>query len=111
MTVHYAQGVKSGKIQMFDFGKIGNIEKYGIESPPEYHFERITNRYIALMMGLNDWISDVKDNLLLKKKLRVPLIMDYTVEYPGWNHLDFIWAKDAGKIINSKVVKLLQIYA
>lgn len=88
-----------------------NMERYGHETPPEYHLERITNRYIALMMGLNDWLSDVKDCNNLRRKLRVPLIMDYTVDYEGWNHLDFIWGKDAGKLINSKVVRLLQKYA
>ena len=110
--VHLAQGVKiRNRVQRFDLGRLGNIQKYGQEVPPEYHFEKITNKYIALMSSQNDWLSDSKDVDYIRNKLVVPPILDYVVEYPQWNHLDFIWGKDAGRIINSKIVNLLDVYA
>lgn len=109
---HLAQGVKTrNRVQRFDLGRLGNIEKYGQEEPPQYHFERITNKYIALMSSQNDWLSDQKDVDYIRNKLVVPPILDYVVEYPQWNHLDFIWGKDAGRIINGKIIKLLDTYA
>lgn len=123
----------SQRFQRFDYGKAKNIERYGSPVPPEYHLERITNRHIGLMSGLNDWLSDPTDVEILKQKLRgkliaiaiprsrleltldfplaVPLIYNFQVPYPEWNHLDFIWGKDAGTIINTRIVKLLNTYA
>ena len=109
--IHLAQGISSGKVQMYNFGKLGNLMKYGQEEPPEYMLEKITNRYIAFMSGANDWLADLKDVQLLKQRLKVPLVYDYIVENTSWNHLDFIWGLDAGKLINSKICKLLAAYA
>ena len=110
--VHLAQMVKTEKrVQRFDLGRLGNMQKYGQEKPPEYHFERITNKYIALMSSQNDWLSDSRDVDYIRSKLVMPPILDYVVEYPQWNHVDFIWGKDAGRIINSKIVKLLDEFA
>lgn len=110
--IHYAQQYQAkNRIQMFDFGRMGNIRKYGQEEPPEYHFERITNRYIALMSGMNDWLVNPVDLIQLRRKLRVPLIMDYVVENPEWNHQDFLFGRDAGKFINARIIELLYRYA
>ena len=68
--VHYAQGFLTGQLKMFDFGRVENIRRYGNETPPEYHLEKITSKYIALMSGLNDWLSDPNDVIALKSKLR-----------------------------------------
>lgn len=68
--IHYAQGILGKKLTMYDYGREDNIKRYGNESPPEYHLEKITNRYIALMSGYNDWLADPSDVDLLRKKLR-----------------------------------------
>jgi lysosomal acid lipase/cholesteryl ester hydrolase len=110
--IHYVQQYQSkSRIQMYDYGRMMNIRKYGQEEPPEYHLERISNRYIALMSGQNDWLVNPVDLLELRRKLRVPLIMDYVVENPKWNHQDFLLGKDAGKYINCKIIELLHRYA
>lgn len=110
--IHYAQQYHAqNRVQMYDFGRMGNIRKYGQESPPEYHFERITNRYIALLSGLNDWLVNPTDLNKLRMKLRVPLLMDYVVENPEWNHQDFLFARDVTDQINSRIVEVLDRYA
>lgn len=43
--------------------------------------------------------------------VRVPLIMDYTVDYGRWSHLYSIPGKGTGKLISFEVFKLLQKYA
>lgn len=59
-----------GALRMFDYGRAENIKRYGTETPPEYHLEKITNKYIALMSSQNDWLSDPDDVIALRKKLR-----------------------------------------
>ncbi|GJQ72821.1 hypothetical protein Trydic_g20260, partial [Trypoxylus dichotomus] len=39
--LHYAQGVVSGKFRQYDYGRKGNIGKYGSRRPPEYALENI----------------------------------------------------------------------
>lgn len=109
--VHFGQLVNSGTMSMFDYGKKGNKEKYGAKHPPNYRLEDITNKNIALMSSLNDWLSDPKDVQILRSKLNVPLIDDYVIPDKDWNHLDFIWAIETGKYVNSRIINLLQKYS
>jgi lysosomal acid lipase/cholesteryl ester hydrolase len=41
---HYGHGVNSGKFRMYDLGLIGNMNKYGQASPPEYQLNKISSR-------------------------------------------------------------------
>ncbi|KAI1288419.1 Lysosomal acid lipase/cholesteryl ester hydrolase [Halotydeus destructor] len=109
--VHYAQGVLTNKMAMFDFGAQENIRRYGHITPPEYRLEKVTNKYIGLISAQNDWLSDMTDVSSLRQKLRVPLVCDYTVPYSTWNHLDYILGRDAGILVNEKVAHMLDKYA
>lgn len=105
--VHFAQMINSRKMTFYDYGSEGNKHKYGSKYPPEYNLESITNKNIALLSSLNDWLADPKDVNILRQKLKVKLIDDYIIPDNQWNHLDFIWAIDAGKLVNGRVIKLL----
>lgn len=108
--VHFAQGVTSRRFQKYDYGR-KNMQIYGSKQPPEYNLTSITNEHIALMSSYNDWLADPMDVQVLRRKLSVKPIMDYTVELEKWNHLDFVLAKESGKYINTKILKLLNEYA
>lgn len=57
-----SQIVNSGRFQRFDFGSIDkNMDAYGIPSPTEIDLSQI-NVKIAMFMGQNDVIGNIKDN-------------------------------------------------
>uniref|UniRef100_T1KXP0 Uncharacterized protein n=1 Tax=Tetranychus urticae TaxID=32264 RepID=T1KXP0_TETUR len=45
-------------------------------------------------------------NLLLQ--FTVPLLRDYFVPLPSWNHLDFIYGKDIYTYVHQEILKILQ---
>lgn len=105
--IHFVQIYKSGNFSTFDYGPKMNAIKYGSSKNPEYDLKGITNKYIALFSSENDWCADPKDVDYLRKSLNVDLFEDYLVPYKKWNHMDFLWAKEAGKYINRKVIEVL----
>uniref|UniRef100_T1JXX3 Lipase n=1 Tax=Tetranychus urticae TaxID=32264 RepID=T1JXX3_TETUR len=107
---HYLQMVKSGRFCKMDFGKEGNLARYGQTFPPDYPIDMIDSQDIALFYGLGDWLADRKDVELLKSRLKVPLKDDYAIPVDNWNHIDFIYAKDLGKYVNTRIVNILNEY-
>ena len=61
------QIVRSGKFQMFDYGKRGNRKKYGLISVPEYPLDRLKDFNVPkyLFRGEFDYLSDQKDYIKL----------------------------------------------
>ena len=48
---------------------------------------------LSTYFGRNDWLCNKKD--YQRTIDQIPnLYDDFTVHYPLWNHLDFLWAKD-----------------
>lgn len=110
--VHFGQNYLSGKFQCFDHGSDKkNLDVYGQSNPPVYDLAKITNKHIALFSSLNDWLAPPEDVHTLKHTLTVPLLEDHVVPNPKWNHLDFIWGKDAGEVIYKRVIELLDEFA
>lgn len=68
--IHWAQGFNSGHFSRFDYGKRGNIDRYGTDRPPEYPLEKITSPNIAIMTSLNDWLADPEDVRSLRNRLK-----------------------------------------
>lgn len=56
--VHYAQGVNSARFRQYDHGLIGNMQRYGSTSPPDYPLGRVTAP-VALHFSDNDWLAAV----------------------------------------------------
>jgi len=54
--IHFAQGINSGKFRQFDYGKKGNIKRYGQEEPPEYPLGNVSAP-VALYWSQNDWLA------------------------------------------------------
>jgi hypothetical protein len=107
--LHYLQLVKNPGLLHYDYGSNGNMARYGQPMPPNYRLDTINNRFIALIYGTNDWLVDFKDLMYLKSTLKVPLLEDYAVPNSDWTQLDFIWAKEAGLYVNSKVLEILEL--
>jgi hypothetical protein len=106
--LHYTQITRSGRFQKFDYGTEGNLQKYGLEMPPEYDIGKITNTHIALFSALNDPIATQENVDSIRFGLNVKLLDDYVVPFVQWTHLDFAIGREAGKYVNSRIQSLLE---
>lgn len=105
--VHYAQEIKkAGRFQQFDYGPEGNLREYGTDLPPEYPLHKITLP-IALFGAENDWLASDTDVTNLYVQLANP-IDHYIVPLKEFNHIDFLWAIDARKLVFDKLLQLME---
>ncbi|XP_011706895.1 PREDICTED: lipase 3-like, partial [Wasmannia auropunctata] len=91
------QEIQSGKFRQYDYGPEKNQLIYNAMQPPEYYLANITVP-IALFYADNDWLSSSQD----VKKLHsiLPNVLDLCrVPFPNFNHLDYIWGKDAPELV------------
>lgn len=105
-AVHFSQEIGSGgRFQMFDYGSYHNEKLYGSETPPEYDLSKITLP-IKLFWSKNDLLSSEKDVKELYDRLPAGKEM-FLVPDPNFNHIDYLWAKDAPTLLNNKVLETL----
>lgn len=101
-VLHYAQGVKTDKFQMFDYGSAkANMDHYHQPTPPEYN---LTNFHVPVVTyaGGHDYLADPTDVAWLLQQISPSLLANYSV--PSWEHLDFIWAFDAPKYCYNNIL-------
>ncbi|CAL1684027.1 unnamed protein product [Lasius platythorax] len=104
--MHYAQEIQSGKFRQYDYGRAKNLLIYNSVEPPDYDLASITVP-IALFYSDNDWLASTVDVKRLSRIL--PNVMDlYEIPWPKFNHVDFIWAKDAPKLLYERVLKIMR---
>ncbi|XP_041984663.1 lipase 3-like [Aricia agestis] len=106
--IHYGQGVRSGDFAHFSYGTFTNERVYGNKVPPSYKVEQVTAP-VALMYSDGDWMADVTDVRKLASKLS-NVVEDYLVPFHGFNHLDFIIARDVKTLVYDKVKYVLKKY-
>lgn len=105
-VVHFAQEINTGgKFQQFDYGS-KNLEIYGSVYPPEYDLSKITLP-ISLFWSKNDLLSSEHDVKKLYHALESKKEM-YLIPDPEFNHLDYLWAINAPRLLNNKVLEYLE---
>ena len=67
--IHFAQLINSGNFQYFDYGKQGNLEKYGQEQPLLIDVTEIKEVPIALFVGYYDNLANYNDARKLRDLL------------------------------------------
>ncbi|GAB1867614.1 Lipase 3 [Camponotus japonicus] len=104
--LHYVQIYQTGKFRKYDYGLDKNLLVYNSSEPPDYNLANITFP-IALFYGLGDWLVDTLDVKRLYHIL--PNVIDmYEVQWPEFNHVDFMLAKDAPRLVYERVFKLMK---
>ncbi|XP_072396620.1 lipase 3-like [Diabrotica undecimpunctata] len=107
--LHYTQEVVSGHFRKYDFGKTKNKQLYnGSEVPPNYDLFKITAP-IHLIYSSNDWLSHETDVENLYQHLK-SVREKFWVPIPTWNHMDYLFGKDAPKLIYEKIMNILNKY-
>ncbi|XP_072396595.1 lipase 3-like [Diabrotica undecimpunctata] len=108
-VLHYAQEVESGHFRKYDFGPIKNRYYYnGSEIPPDYNLSKISAP-IHLIYSSNDWLSSETDVNKLHGELK-SVKEKYWVPLPTWNHMDYLFGKDAPKLVYAKILNILAKY-
>ncbi|GBP35680.1 Lipase 3 [Eumeta japonica] len=106
--LHYGQGVLSGEFRQYDWGETGNFDHYGTREPPNYPVHKITAP-VALFYSDADWLASPIDVQRLKENLG-NVVDYYKVPFKGFNHVDFVWAKDFKELIFRRIMTLLRKY-
>nr|XP_026487533.1 lipase 3-like [Vanessa tameamea] len=107
--IHFGQLYKSKQFTNFDHGWISNKRIYGTFTPPAYNLSAITAP-IYLHYGDNDWLSSSND--IDKLLLGIDSVVGkYRVPLNKFNHLDFIFAIDADKLLYRRMMKIMSRFA
>ncbi|XP_063128001.1 gastric triacylglycerol lipase isoform X2 [Rattus norvegicus] len=102
--LHWAQLVRSGKFQAFNWGSPSqNMLHYNQKTPPEYDVSAMTVP-VAVWNGGNDILADPQDVAMLLPKLSNLL---FHKEILAYNHLDFIWAMDAPQEVYNEMISMM----
>jgi len=102
---HWAQAIRTGGFEMFDYGQQGNMKHYNQSTPPKYDLSRIpASLPMAMYSGSADLLADPTDvaNLIAALPKGV-----YWKNIPHYAHLDFAWALDAAKLMYGEVLQQL----
>ncbi|XP_029197906.2 lipase member K-like [Acropora millepora] len=102
--VHFSQIIVEGKCQMFDYGPTGNEKHYNQTSPPLCRVQNMRTPTL-MFVGGNDGLGDPSDNKALEPQIKN--LVHYEV-IPGWNHVDFLYGKDAHSLLYSKLVSYMK---
>jgi len=89
---HYAQNVRNGKFEPYDYGSSKNLEKYGKAYPEEYKLKDIENK-VCIFVGEHDRISTIEDNKWLRSQLNPSILLKYR-ELKKMGHLTYFLSKD-----------------
>ncbi|CAH1800123.1 unnamed protein product [Owenia fusiformis] len=103
--VHYAQMVRSGLFQKYDYMSVKENQKhYHQDSPPVYDASKL-NVPTYIWYSNNDWLADPQDVQILLDDIHQTV--RYVRELEKWNHLDFIWGMDAPQEVYYDIIKFL----
>merc|ERR1711892_309914 len=110
--LHIFQLVKSGGFHGYDWGsKHANEEHHGKEGVPTYHLYDVESP-VAIYYGDNDLLADISDVDKTISELPFivssPDIMIHEVDYPNWNHVDFVWGMDAKTFVYQDLMNNMQ---
>lgn len=122
----------AGKFRQYDYGILGNLNKYHEFTPPSYNLKKVTAP-IALYYASNDWLSSATVSLHVRilffifilglflfkhlqdvsklQEILPNVVKSHLISYEQWNHLDYVLATEVNKYLYDDVVSLIQQYS
>ncbi|XP_058798015.1 lipase 3-like isoform X1 [Phymastichus coffea] len=105
---HYLQILTSRRFQKYDYGFEKNLEVYHSPEPPEYDLRKVRVP-IGLFWSENDLISTAEDVRHIHDLLPLTILY-HKVQYPNFNHLDYLFAINAPEVVYSVLFDKMDIY-
>jgi len=110
--MHWTQGIKNGLFQKYDYGTMGNMEKYEQSTPPAYSFENYpTDLLTVLVTGGMDGLADPADVQKLKVDLRSRNANFIEIYNPDYGHLDPLLGYQAYDLTYPQILSFIDDYA
>jgi hypothetical protein len=106
--VHWVQVYDSKNVAEFDYGEKENLKGYGTKTPPVFELAKFNGYKVKSLITRSDQdpFSMIRDTTAF-----VDLVMDKTVieikDLKNYNHLDYLWSKDAVNEIYKDVIRFL----
>ena len=105
--IHFAQGVQSNIFRAYDYGSPQKNElHYNQTTPPEYdiHAMKVPT---AIFWSGEDWLADPTDVSYIFDQIQNLVYEKYI---PDYNHLDFVWALSANKLVYKDLLNVMTKY-
>ncbi|XP_065837987.1 gastric triacylglycerol lipase-like [Oscarella lobularis] len=102
---HFAQGVRYGTFQMYDYGSTkANMAHYNNSTPPQYN---LTNFHVPthVYAGGQDDLANPTDVAWLIEQLSATNALLSNQTIPSYEHLDFIWGEDARTRVYADIIE------
>jgi len=94
--IHFAQGVQSNIFQAYDYGTPAENQLHYNQTTPPIYTIRPMKIPTAIFWSGNDWLADPTDVSYIFDNMENLVYEKYI---PDYNHLDFVWAISANKLI------------
>ncbi|KAK2572664.1 Lysosomal acid lipase/cholesteryl ester hydrolase [Acropora cervicornis] len=101
---HYAQMIFHRNCQKFDYGSTGNKRHYNQTTAPLCNVQGMPTPTM-MFVATEDKLGDPADNAALKPQIKN--LVHYEM-IQGWNHLDFLYGKDAHVVLYPKLVAMMK---
>ncbi|KAJ8667194.1 hypothetical protein QAD02_008856 [Eretmocerus hayati] len=105
---HFHQNMLAGKLQMYDYGTIGNLAHYGRLSPPVYNLQNIETP-IVMIYSKGDKIAapeDSTDLVGVLKNARAECVTD-----DNFGHFDFIMTKNMRSTLYDRIIEIIEEFS
>ncbi|ODM93618.1 Lipase 3 [Orchesella cincta] len=107
---HYAQNIVTCRFQKYDYGPVKNMELYKSAKSPEYNLQNITAP-TYFFYGEQDNLGPPNDVQITAKNMRPGVLKgNYKVRNKFFNHVDFVTAKDADKLVYNRILSEMKRY-
>jgi lysosomal acid lipase/cholesteryl ester hydrolase len=105
--IHFGQIFHSNQFQAYDYGSSEkNQQHYNQTTPPVYSI-RSMKIPTAIFWSTDDWLADPEDVAFIFDNIQN---LVYQKHIPDYNHLDFVWAISANKVIYQDLIAQMRKY-
>lgn len=93
----------AGRFCQYDYGRSGNLIQYGTKKPPDYNLDNIKVP-VYIYYSESDSMINATDVLHLYRNLRNAT----KILVPEFNHVDFVFAIDAPRLVFTHTIKVIE---
>jgi pimeloyl-ACP methyl ester carboxylesterase len=105
--IHFAQSSRSKQFEAYDYGSPDKNQLHYNQTTPPIYSIRPMKIPTAIFWSSADWLADPTDVAFILDNIQN---LVYEKHIPDYNHLDFVWAISANKVIYQDLINEMQKY-